>query len=993
MKRIYTLILALSISYVCVNAQTTYFTQNFDSTNSLSTYVSNPPAANKFDASLASGSGTSVGITSNKLQLTRTAGVGGASITRYTSLGMPATSYTIYGIPLSGVFQASFSFNCAASTGSNGTTYFTIGKMSSTDASSVAVPADSISLLKLKFVTDNTTSGNFYIQNIIPGGSSGIAPATGSYSGTQNIIAVFNNTNTSVDYTAPDSTKKTVGSLKVDLYVNNALVIDEGALEQSVSTLAITGFKLNVASNNSISNFDNIVIKDAKIYKPIAVSDPSLVTQQLTSGNFTIGLNDNGGGMISQLSLPGIGNIMGSQSARYGRGGQSAIRSMATTGYYNPTQAGFNETIGTQCIITPQPGKLTIQPRGVTLWKQDAKYDFTQWENIGADGYNNDGGNTDADGIDESALPGKQSDEVSSEFDYYGTYEDYMNKCGITTSAIRHYFEYRFIRNPGNCIAQFNATLPFWKQSLVQTDLSYQYPAGVYAGTDKDMNLMIGAYALRNDTSLWNPQNRYVQDFYGNWQVTSRDSILTGYQNQLRQAFIIAESSDKNSGRAIGMYSPVTDINSNSIIGVNETDGSISYKDNRTNTSYIYENNYVDQIRTMAQFGFNRQTLGMINRSRLTSGVYETYRQEYYIFYGTPQEIMNAIAALDSSLNIPLQPQNVYFSQDFNSSVQTTNYTGSTTDLLDGILVSGTSGAFGSASLIAGKLNLAKINAGNVAIARSTSMGLPSSGVIQFKFDFDCSAVAGSSTNGTPYLALGRNINPTTVNILPDSNSYVKIKFNINNTTSGNFTIQNMVNSVAVNTTTTLSGTNTLVMVFNNTGSTANYTAPDGTTASVAPNKWDLYANNTLLFNDVNVNASSQALTGFKLSLTSGNTNINLDNMVISDAPNGSSLMSFTRKAVGATVVNTELNSCTFDVFQSRPNTIQYKIFSKVEQTTELSLINLNGKLLSNKTVQLVSGSNTGVLSTGQLNSGLYLVRFTDANKHVVLKKVMVYSN
>ena len=62
-------------------------------------------------------------------------------------------------------------------------------------------------------------------------------------------------------------------------------------------------------------------------------------------------------------------------------------------------------------------------------------------------------------------------------------------------------------------------------------------------------------------------------------------------------------------------------------------------------------------------------------------------------------------------------------------------------------------------------------------------------------------------------------------------------------------------------------------------------------------------------------------------------------------------------------------------------------------QPVNLSLISLNGKLLSNKTVQLASGYNTGVLSTVPLNSGLYLVRYADANKHVVVKKVMVYSN
>lgn len=987
MKKILSSLILCCMLNVEAEAQVTYFNQNFDSSSNLSAYVNNPPAANQFDSSSVAGSGT-VSIVSNKLQLTRTAGTGGASITRYTSLGMPAT----------GVFELSFSFDCSASTGTNGTTYFTIGKMNSTDAGSVAVPADLYSLLKLKFVTDNTTSGNFFIQNLQSNTTmSGRAPASGYYSGTKNIIAIFNNTSSSADYTSSDSVKGTVGAMKVDLYVNNVLVIDEGFLSQT-TPLAITGLKVNVSSNNAIADFDNIIIRDSKIFKIIAVSDPFVTTQQLSSGNFTIGLTHYGGGMINQLVLPGIGNIMGAQTVRYGRGGQSAIRSMATTGTYNPTQAGFNENIGTQCIISTQPGKLTIQPRPCALWWSDAKYDYTQWENIGSDSFNSDGGNTDKDGIDESTLPGKQSDEVKSEFDYYGTYENYLNKYNITTPAIRHYFEYRFIRNPGNCLAQFSSASPVWKPNLVQSDLSYQYPAGVFAGTDKDMNLMVGEYALRNDTSLWNPGYRFLQDFYGNWQVAARDSSFTGDQNKYRQVFIIAESSDKNTGRALGMYCPQTDINMNSVIGVNEADGSIAYKDNRTNDSYIHEVRY--RIPNMAQFGFNRQTLGLINRSRLPNGVYETYRQEYYIFYGTPQEIMNAISALDTALGIKAQASNAYFKQDFNSSVSTTNYTGTTTNLLDGIKVTGTTGAFGTAKMVAGKLNLAKTNAGNAAIARSANLGFPSTGIIQFKFDFDCAAVAGSSANGTPFLALGNNIDPATVNIHPDSNSYIKIKFVTDNTNSGNFIIQNLINSAVTNTTDTLSGPTTLLMVLNNSASNASYTAPDGTSSFLGINKWDLYANNTLLFKNVDVNNSGQAFTGFKLSLTGNNTNINLDNMLILYAVNESSALNQSNPFIGGFVNNGNGQNgiskipdpVLFDVFQILSNAFQFKIYAKDQQPAEISLIGIDGKIYFKNTLQLSSGYNTGLLPISGLAPGIYLIRLVDGNHRVYVKKVIVFS-
>lgn len=243
------LIVFYSFFYVSLKAQTTYFNQDFNNGNNLSAYVASPPATNQFDTSLINGSGSTIGIINNKLELTRTGGSGGASITRYTNLGMP----------IKGVFQVSFDFDCAASTGSNGTTYFTIGNLISTDATSVGVPSDANSLLKLRMVSDNTSSGNFYVQNIIAGGTDGRAPAVGFYSGVKKIIAVLNNSNCSSIYTGPNLTSDTLASLTMDLYVNNVLVINDAALEQSSSTISITGFKLNVSSNNAISHFDNIV--------------------------------------------------------------------------------------------------------------------------------------------------------------------------------------------------------------------------------------------------------------------------------------------------------------------------------------------------------------------------------------------------------------------------------------------------------------------------------------------------------------------------------------------------------------------------------------------------------------------------------------------------------------------------------------------------------------------------------------------------------------
>jgi len=386
-------------------------------------------------------------------------------------------------------------------------------------------------------------------------------------------------------------------------------------------------------------------------FKIIAKSNPQITTHQLTSGKLTIGITENGGGVINQILIPGIGDIMDVKSDMYGRCGQSSIRSMAHGGKYNPTQAGFNETLGTLSPIIQTKNKLVVVPRGCALWKADGKYDYTEWENIGSDSYNEvtkySGvqGHSDQDGLDESDLPGRQEAEVFSEFDYYGTYENCVGKYGIKTATIRHYFEYRFIREPGHCLNQFNKETLMWNDKQVVDDISVKCPKGKFKGTDKDMNHCNTAWSIRNDLAKWNPKYRYVQKVDGTWEVQERNKTFKGCSDSYNQLFIISDSPDIDSGNALCLYRPNTDINRYSIIGVNEADGSIAYKDNRTCQEFINESPH--RTTTMSWMGFKHSILGIINRNRLPHGIYEAYRAEYYILFGTPKEIMDAIEAIN----------------------------------------------------------------------------------------------------------------------------------------------------------------------------------------------------------------------------------------------------------------------------------------------------------------------------------------------------------
>jgi hypothetical protein len=385
-------------------------------------------------------------------------------------------------------------------------------------------------------------------------------------------------------------------------------------------------------------------------FKIITPSNPRITTHQLNSGKLTIGITENGGGVINQLIIPGIGDIMDIRADMYGRSGQSSIRDKAHGGRYNPTQAGFNEQLGTRSPITKKDNILIVEPRGCALWHGDGGYDFTEWENIGPDPYKDDQGNTDIDSLKESNLRGKQETEVFSEFDYYGTYENYVGKYGIKTAAIRHYFEYRFIREPGHCLNQFRTGTKAFVPRNLADDISVKFPKGTFKATDKDMSGLIPSWSIRNDLAIWKPLVRFVQTNDGKWETESREDIkvFESGKSGLKEVFIVAESEDINTGNALGFYRPSSEINTYSVIGINEKDGSINYKDNRTVEANGLEMMY--RIPTMSWMGFRQNIKGLINRTRLPKGVYEAFREEVFFLYGTPKEIMDAIETLDKQI-------------------------------------------------------------------------------------------------------------------------------------------------------------------------------------------------------------------------------------------------------------------------------------------------------------------------------------------------------
>ncbi|MDF7824498.1 hypothetical protein P4B35_10780 [Pontiellaceae bacterium B12227] len=398
-----------------------------------------------------------------------------------------------------------------------------------------------------------------------------------------------------------------------------------------------------------------------------AESDPALTTHSIVSGGFELGISDVGGGYINRLTLPGIGDVMGPVTDRYGRGGQSAIRDALHGSRYNPTQAGFSDQAGTVCRVVESLDNtvLAVAPRPCCLFRGDGKFDFTEWENLVSDNYTESGGSNDWDTIDESLLAGQQATEITSEFDYFCTYEVCTN---ASIPGFRHYYEYQYVRDPGHCILQHNLGPLYDPVAGEVTDLSVDAPSGVDAASSNDLGVLQFSISIRMDRELWAPEycgrvygldisdlamesrgsNATVRTYYKNTEFASRAPgyVFPSYATVQVPLFILADSDDVDQSGALGLYFPDSDINVNSVVGVDSESGVVVYKDDRRLHMETRDSPF--RISTMQWDGFRGYLLGMLNPTRTPEGTHEVLRGEFYLLYGSPREIFESAQSIEA---------------------------------------------------------------------------------------------------------------------------------------------------------------------------------------------------------------------------------------------------------------------------------------------------------------------------------------------------------
>ena len=223
-----------------------------------------------------------------------------------------------------------------------------------------------------------------------------------------------------------------------------------------------------------------------------------------------------------------------------------------------------------------------------------------------------------------------------------------------------------FIRPPGHCLNQFREGIKCYNSKRLETNISVRNPGGVFEGSDKDISNGIISFIFRNNTSKWFPKFRHIQKNNGKWIVQSRlikkgEKTLVANKNSYANIFndidiykkniIVSDSANVNTGNALGFYYPNSEIYKYCVVGATDTNELIIYKDARTITVTTVDDPIVARP-PFSAYGFRTKIKGIINKHRLKPGTHETFRSEYYVLYGTPKEIMDAVKVLEKNVVI-----------------------------------------------------------------------------------------------------------------------------------------------------------------------------------------------------------------------------------------------------------------------------------------------------------------------------------------------------
>ncbi|MDA9554781.1 T9SS type A sorting domain-containing protein [Pelobium sp.] len=279
------------------------------------------------------------------------------------------------------------------------------------------------------------------------------------------------------------------------------------------------------------------------------------------------------------------------------------------------------------------------------------------------------------------------------------------------------------------------------------------------------------------------------------------------------------------------------------------------------------------------------------------------------------------ISMLLVHFGIKTNAQTTLFTQDFINGGVYTDYVDPTADNKFTNIVSGNA-TNAAISITNNALRLVKTGAFNGGAntfyaLRSSGFGTNNVDLVQFKFDYTVSNITTISTTGTPnyHLLVGSSV----TNDAFVANYHSKVTITHSSTTLGSWFI-------AGSSGTLYSGTQTITLIANNSGVSKSYIAPDGSTATVANDTYDIWVGNTLEINDLPALNTGDTLSKFKFDLPANTlaATFDIDNVIVTSLPLilPITLTSFTPKAVDQTILlnwqtASEKDNAYFEVLRS----------------------------------------------------------------------------
>ncbi len=247
------------------------FNQNFNGSNTLSSYVNSSPTIGQFNSILVSGSSTA-SITSSALRFTR--GNGTTSFTRSTNFS-PSTNAIIYkfNLTVSGTPSGNVG-NVARWQIGNGYSSSTNGLESDGDTyAQMGIDFRGTNNFRFNDVSNNTTSSSF---------STGTSHA---------ITWVMNNSGATISYLSPSGSTETVANDRIDLWVGTTRVFNDQQVESSGDS--IQDMKFAFTSSTASITMDNIQIQSLVVPQNSDFSGNSICSGE--NGELTLEINNGTG--------------------------------------------------------------------------------------------------------------------------------------------------------------------------------------------------------------------------------------------------------------------------------------------------------------------------------------------------------------------------------------------------------------------------------------------------------------------------------------------------------------------------------------------------------------------------------------------------------------------------------------------------------------------------------------------------------------------------